>query len=92
MPSNAKPKIDLSEEAVENNDVEILVPAQPVKVDDVVVGTVALHKIVQRSYKTGEPTGEKLVFAVFQPNNGRKVSVRWKYAEAMVEAINATLE
>lgn len=85
-------KVDLTEETKDATHVETLVAPVPVMDGGTVIGTASLIKEDVLDYKTKQPTGEKLIHALFTPAaGGRNVKVRWRYASAMVEAINGAL-
>lgn len=71
-------------------DVRVVILRGPIPVTNdkgTAIGTASIQKIDEVDYKTKQPTGEKLVWLAFQPNQGRAVKMRWSHAVAAVHAL-----
>lgn len=94
-PASQETTVTLTETVQENTLVEYIYGPTPVSEEingqDVVVGMASIQRIASTDYKTKQPTGEKLVFLVFQPNQGRASRLRWKHATASVDALRALI-
>lgn len=84
-------KLDLTEKVAPAEHVEVLLSPIIVRDGREVVGTVSLIKVDVVDFKSKQPNGDKLVYAEFVPNAGRKTRIRWKHLDAMHTSILAQL-
>lgn len=78
-------------EVKQSNDaglVEILAGPAPVKDDaGATVGLAQVQRVAVTDYKTKAPTGDKLVYLVFTPMQGRAERIRLSHALGSLEAL-----
>lgn len=78
---------EFAEDTKVNENVEIMRGPVPFKIDGATVGTCSVTREQVLDYKSKQPTGEKLVYLVVQPSQGRAQKIRLKHAVGALESL-----